>query len=547
MEYLRSHDIEALLTAAVNALAAASPDTPRGFLAAHFAASRTAEIATGDPAPPADARAPPAPPAPLDAEALARAEARYKSTATLRALLSHDAELGGVPIRLVSARWLLEHFQAEAHAGERLEHRQALERAHGDAPFVHGEVLERVLRELEPIRGCCQYVGKAADGEFKQLGFGIAIAFPSAAALSHMWLDPSHPDPHARNLRDEWLPALEWYYSERVRQLAIDRTNNKDARAKGPDRQPLSDEAVRAAADFGVFIDLCSMCQKEDGRRTPVEDALFRHALNSLDVIYAHKSMATLLSTRVPTGVEVARSYDDRGWTNFERAEGQLLKPDGRSIDIGLFSVDKACEEYEGYSGKFTPTWAVGRVADKSVGMLARQGSYSGRDKRGLLGSLVSAGRRAPLSPEEFAAVLATKQFTNGADASTVVELYRETATALLGSATELEYKELAWTADDYRQLGDALRYCGALEKLELEKMGVGEADVAAMVAGVAASGASLKELWLRECTSLAALPDVSSLVALKALNLDGCRSLAALPDVSSLKLSTFFKPVHLS
>merc|ERR1712185_225158 len=102
------------------------------------------------------------------------------------------------------------------------------------------------------------------------------------------------------------------------------------------------------------------MCQKEDGRRTSVEDALFRHALGSLDVIYAHKEMATLLSTRVPTGVEVARSYDDRGWTNFERAEGQLLKPDGRSIDIGLFSIDKACEEYEygSKNRKFTPEWS---------------------------------------------------------------------------------------------------------------------------------------------------------------------------------------------
>ena len=55
-----------------------------------------------------------------------------------------------------------------------------------------------------------------------------------------MWLDPSHPDPHARNLRDEWLPALEWYYSERVRQLSC---------------TALSDEALLEAADFGVFIE----------------------------------------------------------------------------------------------------------------------------------------------------------------------------------------------------------------------------------------------------------------------------------------------------
>ena len=186
MEYLRSHDVEALLSAAVNALARAHPDDPTAFLAAHFAAATTAELAAGDPAPPADVRAPPAP---LDAEALARAEARYKGTSTLRALLSHDAELGGVPIRLVSARWLLEHFQAEAHAGERLEHRQALERAHGDAPFVHGEMLERVLRELEPDEdGDCFYMGKAADGEFKKLrtNTAISIDFPSAAALSNI-------------------------------------------------------------------------------------------------------------------------------------------------------------------------------------------------------------------------------------------------------------------------------------------------------------------------------------------------------------------------
>ena len=47
----------------------------------------------------------------------------------------------------------------------------------------------------------------------------VSIAFPSAMALSHMWLDKAHPDPNARNLRDMWLPAIEWLYSERVKQL----------------------------------------------------------------------------------------------------------------------------------------------------------------------------------------------------------------------------------------------------------------------------------------------------------------------------------------
>ena len=52
------------------------------------------------------------------------------------------------------------------------------------------------------------------------------------------------------------------------------------------------------------------MCQKENDQRTEVEDGLFRHALGSLDVVYAHKGLMSLLSTRVPEGVEVDRSYE---------------------------------------------------------------------------------------------------------------------------------------------------------------------------------------------------------------------------------------------
>ena len=140
----------------------------------------------------------------------------------------------------------------------------------------------------------------------------MSIAFPSAMALSHMWLDKAHPDPNARNLRDMWLPAIEWLYSERVRQLGDGRGVASDLRAKDADGTPLSDEAILAAADFGLFVDLSSMCQKENDRRTEVEDGLFRHSLGSLDVVYAHKSLMSLLSTRVPEGVEVDRSYGER-------------------------------------------------------------------------------------------------------------------------------------------------------------------------------------------------------------------------------------------
>ena len=166
-----------------------------------------------------------------------------------------------------------------------------------------GAKLERVLAELEtgesrglkypsgdPIKGGV-YVTEVG-GEYKavtidsMLGVGpVPIAFPSAAAMSHMcvslpsncgeargaqlaahsrrallpdaacrWLSKDHPDPDAKNLRDIWLPALEWYYSERVRQLTYNGIG-RESRAKDANGTPLSDEAVQEAADFGVFIE----------------------------------------------------------------------------------------------------------------------------------------------------------------------------------------------------------------------------------------------------------------------------------------------------
>jgi len=288
------------------------------------AGSNQRSSGTGLGAPPSAQSQAAHPPPRLSAEELAQSKERYEAATVLRALLTHDEARGGVPIRLLRARWLLEFFQSPDNAGARLEHRQQLEREQPEA-FVQGEMLERVLAEVESGA----YMVKAAEGggytptankEYED------IAFPSAAALSHMWLAPEHPDPHGRNLRDEWLPALEWFYSERVRQLTLNSIGDED-RAKDAAGAPLTDEAVLEAADFGVFIDLSSMPQKEGGERTDVEDALFRHALESLDVIYAHRALALFLSTRLPAGVDVSRGYYDRGWCARARAQHPAPPP----------------------------------------------------------------------------------------------------------------------------------------------------------------------------------------------------------------------------
>ena len=152
---------------------------------------------------------------------------------------------------------------------------------------------------------------------------------------------------------------------------------------------------------------------------------------------------------------------DDRGWTNFERAEGQLIKPDSFCVDIGLFPYDRAREAGLG----------VVPFAKKSVKELAAQGSYYDSYLRGLLGSLVGSNRAPPLTPEAFATVLSKKEFTNGADSATVINLYRDTATALLGSTRELRYDKLEWKEAQFERLGEALCYCGALETLEVVRM----------------------------------------------------------------------------
>ena len=318
-EYVREN-IEPTLTKGLAELCRARPSNPCTWLAEWLQANK----------PPPPKRAAPEPkPEPLSAEALAAATARYSTTADLRKLLTYDEERGGIPIRLLSARWLLTYFQAEGNETARLEHRQWLEREHPEA-FVSGEALERVLAELEgrTVKYKCWrgeekeahgsfYMSKVESGEWRAVtkdDYPVQIAFPSAMVLSHMWLDKAHPDANARNLRDMWLPAIEWLYSERVRQLGGEWAVDSGGRAKDADGTPLSDEAILAAADFGLFVDLSSMCQKENDQRTPVEDGLFRHSLGSLDVVYAHKGLMSLLSTRVPEGVEVDRTYEDRGW-----------------------------------------------------------------------------------------------------------------------------------------------------------------------------------------------------------------------------------------
>ena len=132
--------------------------------------------------------------------------------------------------------------------------------------------------------------------------------------------------------------------------------------------------------------------------------------------------------------------------------------------------------------------------------------------------------------------MLSKKEFTNGADSGTVINLYRNTATALLGSTKELRYDKLKWSEAQFERLGEALCYCGALETLEVKNMeGLSDTAAAAAVVAGLASCTSLKTLKLESCHSLTALPDLSALTSLQELHLEGCYSLTALSGLSAL------------
>ena len=70
------------------------------------------------------------------------------------------------------------------------------------------------------------------------------------------------------------------------------------------------------------------------------------------------------------------------------------------------------------------------------------------------------AYRDPPLLPEEFAARLARKRFTNGkSDCELVAGLYADTFAGAFGGATTLEFKMCGWGDDEVVQLAKALPF----------------------------------------------------------------------------------------
>ena len=179
----------------------------------------------------------------------------------------------------------------------------------------------------------------------------------------------------------------------------------------------------RLPKQLAIFFDFASLCQKDStGQRTPDEDAAFGAALDCMQIWYAHTATTVFLMTKQIDG-STALPYAHRGWPSFERSVAFIAK----------------------------------RNTTRAWPMIVDVGSGTGNCERSV-----------PLTPDAFAALLDTVQFTNGADKQVVFRLYRETSDAVLGCSGQLSYNGLGWGDAEFKSLCAVLQICHKVERLGL-------------------------------------------------------------------------------
>ena len=325
-----------------------------------------------------------------------------------------SAKLGAMPsVRLL--RWSFLDERA-----------QQLERAPDDATRAALALPRR--QELERV--CPEAFYSAAEVASLERGnFHFAGGPLRVVAISHCWRSAAHPDPMGATL------------VQFARAVRIAQTNPEERH-----NSPLPTE-------LAIFLDWCSLPQKgADGMRTAEEQAAFSAALGSMQLWYAHQLTTVFLMTNAGAEEEPgsgSASYDDRGWTTFERQVAML--------------------------GKRTSQHAWPLLIEVCAGPDGAIGPHVAR-------------RSAPLPPERFRELISTKAFTNGADAGIVTELYAITAHRVIGSASVLKFGGLGWGDEELEQLCVWLPQCKALHTLSLVGNHIGDRGVLALTA-VAESG----------------------------------------------------------
>ena len=189
-----------------------------------------------------------------------------------------------------------------------------------------------------------------------------------------------------------------------------------------------------------------------EASRTAEEKEGFGKALHeTMDLWYAHQGTTVYMLTVLPEGCARKVSYDDSGWTTYERCSAEQIKK--------VFLTGGA-------------EWKL--VLDLGTADPGEQ----------------TAARRWPVGPDDFDKLIKAKQFTNGADEAAVAKLFRKMSKKQLGGVKELRFQGLAApSVADMRGLGGCLNLCASLQTLTLVNLGMSDAACEALFSTLA-SGA---------------------------------------------------------
>ena len=307
--------------------------------------------------------------------------------------------------------------------------------------------------------------------------------FPPFVIISYAWTAREHPDAAGRQLREVIAPAIEWYMAERAKLI----------KQGGFAGAPRIDNAFDAdGCDFCVFLDYsslyqhsadahsCDECKRlmesnagpcECHRRTPEQDASFKRALDSMELLYAHSRTCVWRLTRLLDGLTCA-PYGDRGWPYFETTVSWLIKLAPNCLDLGTDAARRALAQFEGRV----------RPVDELVEKASYEHFYG---KEGVHGKLKDA-RSPPVLPDDFAVEMRNKKLTNNKDSGVVTDLQRRVTTIVLNGVDSLDFSSLGWDGRAGQQLAKVLPWCSRLCTLNVSSNKFG-------VEGAKAIGEALK------------------------------------------------------
>ena len=363
---------------------------------------------------------------------------KYTSPDALRAfVLSGD-------VQFVKASYIL----SLAQQGMRFQRRQDV----SEECCADQATIERWIGEIEASIALRNEFTSAARSDFVE--FRLGMRFPPFVIVSYAWLNAEHPDPDGLQLNHVLAPFVEWYMSERARYISAD-VQDRAFGVRAVTQTPAGSRARLAApftaegVDFGIFLDFSSIWQKE---RSASQEASFRCALQSMDLLYAHQETVVVRMTR--SFLDGIKPYNERGWPFFETSASQYIKPTFHCLDLGR---EQAVAALDKFSGEI-----------KSPEELAAQGMYRNRDYPGGTLRALKDRRLPPLVPEEFAARAQTKTLTNGKDMEILLKLQEEVSLRVLSNVEELNFSQLLWGDLEMKLLAKALQMCRKLRTLDL-------------------------------------------------------------------------------